>query len=324
MASNNASFRRFWRKIENECRAGSEADTRATRMPSRMAVTASPAAPRARLRPRSANADPTNGRAPHRSLTTAKSAMQSHPKGVVIMRSRIFALSVALFGLCPDASASALNVIQTKSAIHFFADTGAYRSDGTIAEFRPKVFAMPQARAAIGIVGPLPIISTLPRMVESAVSLEDLVKDTQRAARALFLSIRTYEIFGVDPDKRVTVIVGGYTAAGEIQIWQLSAAVSEENPQIIRSAADAWSFTPALKTPPNFEALTTSPESAGLAVLEDQRRTPNVVADWNSGKPTYVVGGAAHLTTVSFDAITSRILRRWPDVIGQPIFGDQR
>ncbi|MGY2806391.1 hypothetical protein [Bradyrhizobium sp. USDA 4506] len=54
------------------------------------------------------------------------------------------------------------------------------------------------------------------------------------------------------------------------------------------------------------------PEVDGLAVLELQRANPHQ----EDGDFCYV-GGFAQLTTVTREAVTSRIIHRWPDKVGE-------
>lgn len=216
---------------------------------------------------------------------------------------------------------SALNVIQVGKAIHFFTDTAIYAADGTSSEFRSKVFAMPQARAAIGMTGPMPIIVQMPTLVGSARSLNDLVKDTQFAVKTLFSAIRNDATFGVSPDSVFTIIIGGFSEDGERQLWELTAKVAEVDPQIEKLPASRWTFRPELKRNPilNIAEWIADPEGCGLLALEDQRRATYIVPGWNCERETHIVGGAAQSMTVTFDTITTRIMKRWPDAVGRPI-----
>jgi hypothetical protein len=56
-------------------------------------------------------------------------------------------------------------------------------------------------------------------------------------------------------------------------------------------------------------------ERDGLALIEEQRRVP-----FNfEGRAAYLIGGLAELTTATKAGITRKILRQWPDRIGEPI-----
>lgn len=54
-------------------------------------------------------------------------------------------------------------------------------------------------------------------------------------------------------------------------------------------------------------------------LLELQRQRKHEACDGWNAVPTHIVGGFAQLTTVSRDGITTKILHRWPDKIGETI-----
>jgi hypothetical protein len=60
------------------------------------------------------------------------------------------------------------------------------------------------------------------------------------------------------------------------------------------------------------------PRESGLALLEAQRRTAcRLIAIDSQG--VHVVGGVAHHTVITRDGVSTSIVRRWPDKIGERI-----
>lgn len=242
--------------------------------------------------------------------------------GAIAIRKPINPFALALITtLCISrAEASALNVIQTAGTIRFFADTGVYGNDGAVLDFRPKIFAVPLARSAVGVVGPVFIIKHLPLLITGATSLDHLVKEAGVAIGILSTAMAEDPSFNVSLDRGFTVIVGGFSETGERQVWSATGKIGKINNQSLmmqRWPEGQWSFTPALARDLDGQiksAIEAGPLSAdtidslGLAALESQRRNPITVKGWNGDRPTQIVAGHAQSVSVTFDAITSRIL----------------
>jgi hypothetical protein len=63
---------------------------------------------------------------------------------------------------------------------------------------------------------------------------------------------------------------------------------------------------------------TDKPRESGLALLEAQRRALcGILAI--PGSAAHVVGGVAHHTIVAKDGVTTSIIRRWGDLVGEKI-----
>ena len=52
---------------------------------------------------------------------------------------------------------------------------------------------------------------------------------------------------------------------------------------------------------------------------EIQRRQRYSVAGRDDDPPVHMVGAFAQLTTITRDAIVTKVIKRWPDLIGCPI-----
>jgi hypothetical protein len=61
------------------------------------------------------------------------------------------------------------------------------------------------------------------------------------------------------------------------------------------------------------------PVEDGRMLLEAQRRTLVQLYGTQREEPLCFVGGFAQLTTLTSDSITSRIIGRWPDKVGEPL-----
>jgi hypothetical protein len=74
---------------------------------------------------------------------------------------------------------SAINVIQTVSAVHFFSDAAIYDANGVVQEIRSKLFAVPAARSALGAIGPSEIINQIGAIIGGAASIESLIEEAR-------------------------------------------------------------------------------------------------------------------------------------------------
>lgn len=59
------------------------------------------------------------------------------------------------------------------------------------------------------------------------------------------------------------------------------------------------------------------PVKDGLRIIEAQRHTKGIQGD--ETEPSHGVGGFAQLTTINANTIKTRIIKRWPDPIGEKL-----
>ena len=217
---------------------------------------------------------------------------------------------------------SAINVIVKSNAVHVLTDGAAYESDGTLSSIGPKVNLMPHQSCAVAFRGPQsvrPILGELiglaaPSFAELKAVIVPLLQEASRAYAPLF------EGCSAGPD--FEVVVAGWSDEGPAAYMVASHDRHSTPWEII--PLTGLCITPADETihekmlatlPTDCTADDIDPATHGLAILEIQR-SHLVENDGIDGK-FCAVGGFAQLTTVTPDAVTSRIIHRWPDGIGE-------
>jgi hypothetical protein len=222
---------------------------------------------------------------------------------------------------------TAANLIVRERAAYVVTDTAVYRPDGVLLEFASKVFTSPRLRIAITGCGvtwgskKAVIDSWMGAMVDEDRAVEAMPALTMTLWADLKAELRSRGVT-VDPN-----------AWPPLNYFELIVAVWSERRQRAEGYAVASrgaTFYPDIKVesgrvyqlaqriqPP--AELGDDPslfdedhaERDGLALLEEQRRYVD------GGR--YLVGGTAHLTTVSEAGVSRTVLREWPDEIGRRI-----
>lgn len=229
---------------------------------------------------------------------------------------------------------TALNVIQTRNAIHFFAD-GAFIDPltGHMVATGQKVFAFPHARCAIGISGPLELCRHMGMVGQMCETIGQVIGDIEAILPQMIrVALKGWPVLNFG------IYVGGFSPEGERQFYRLDAKTTDRSFKFVRCAADCWNYEPRLR--PHTIRLTlgnergdefdrgfierldvADPIAHGLLALEAQRRLPVSDQGFPNGS-AYTVGSFAQSTTVTIDRVETRILKRWADRCGFPIVPD--
>lgn len=230
---------------------------------------------------------------------------------------------------------TAVNIIQTHEAIHFFSDGAMLDQDGTICgNIYQKVFAFPLIRAAVGVSGPGLLYGAMPAIGHRSRSLDELLSDVGFVLPHLIADMNRDGLGG----HAFSIYIGGFSESGERQLWIFDCTSIEGGRFTrVRCDHDCWHYSPEFSATSIRRSIgevdaqafergfverldVADPVAHGLLAMEAQRRMPIEHAQVNDGKQINIVGGLAHLTSVKFDAIETRVLKRWPeDVCGAPI-----
>lgn len=215
---------------------------------------------------------------------------------------------------------TAINVFFAPDRVHMVTDGAAIEQDGRLARLSNKAVPIPHLNAVIGARGAAGLPGILSELITSTANGYDEVK---ACIIGKFRSV-------IEPAAERQRAAGG----GEFEVDLVVAGLSESagpNCYVIASHANhpgvsAWTLIPiefALLTPENdalaadIEPLLEGDcdvEAVAVRALEGQRR---IRVPHGTAGEVCIVGGFAQLTTVAPDGITSRILKRWPDKIGQ-------
>lgn len=221
---------------------------------------------------------------------------------------------------------TAINIIRQTDRIWFMTDAAAYSSNGVIDNIASKVIRLGHIRSAIAMRGGYENGCVLRYMMEengqSLGSFDALLQQMPaiiKAATQVYHRTTFELLFGGYSDARermetyVCYSRGGGQAADTNGVRTLVPAAT---PVALHDMSGAPAPTAdllmkvGLGTPiPNnlFD-----PREHGLALMEAQRMH-KTEGGW------HCVGGYAELTTVTREGVTSEILRRWPDKVGEPI-----
>jgi hypothetical protein len=229
---------------------------------------------------------------------------------------------------------TAINVIRQASAVHILSDGVFCNPEGIICEIGPNVFAFPHLPAALAVRGPTLFMPFLVhRLGRECQSFDDLVARVVSVALEVHISIPMTLGFGdVKPDFDL-VAIGWSSKKGKTESFIVTARQHTDRDELgnntwrLIELPDVVIAPPVdmaqvrllnWKVPESAEAF--QPDTDGIRLLEAQRLSqfPMNSQNSNEGRGS-LVGGFVQLTTVSANGVTSNVLRRWPDKVGQRI-----
>lgn len=218
---------------------------------------------------------------------------------------------------------SAVNIFPSRAAISVLSDALYYEASGVVRGFGSKVILYPELTCVAACRGDAGVISVLGGASRTAQSIDHLFKGLTESLERLVDAVRVH-----DSSRLATVFDAEISVAGwssdHNQFGHWLMPLSEK----YGDAAPAWRFTyrgqsnaiaPGLsdfQPPAEFDCRT-----SGLDLLKRQRHLLWPAAAEGAGQ-FHAVGGFAQLTIVTQDKVTSEIIHRWPDKIGERIVGE--
>lgn len=221
---------------------------------------------------------------------------------------------------------TAINMIVHPKAVYILTDGAGYKPDGEILTIQQKVIALSPLNTVLAARGVVALLHAYAEHISSSFSsFDDLLAGVISNVRAMGEHLRTGLSAEVIDAPFDLMIAGWSESRDRGEVYGLFNHETYGLP--------AWSLVPIEEgclTPgdqgftdrlreagidPRSEAF--DPAADGLRILEEQRAMP-----WpalGGGEPIYGVGGFGQLTTLERDRITTRILKRWPDAIGEKI-----
>ena len=219
---------------------------------------------------------------------------------------------------------SAVNIIRVPDAVHIFTDGASYHADGRLGAVGQKVWPLAHLNAALICRGPhLLMPSLIGRISTVFASFDELVAGIVQLAMIAFAEHKaTLDCCELGPD--FDLFIAGWSEArgrGE------SYVVCSHSTHV-----EAWSLAPlddVALSPFNDEfglwmtanaerlAATDSMSEMGAEMMEAQRGIKGDHA--GKGAPIHGVGGFCQWTMITPCTITTGIVRRWPDAIGEPL-----
>ena len=220
---------------------------------------------------------------------------------------------------------SAINVLVQSKAVHFLTDGAGYDADRTFLMRGPKILPVPHLSCAISVRGPAsarPILCELLSHVGTSYNeLRSSAAEAVREACKFYAPVFAQCSTGSDLEE----VVGGFTDEGLPDAYMVASHS--------RYGSEPWMVTPieGLTFLPNDQKLharvvASLPAGAtpddldfakvGLAIMELQRSNPEASSE---GDNKCAIGAFAQMTTITVDGIQTKIIHRWPDVIGERV-----
>lgn len=218
---------------------------------------------------------------------------------------------------------SAYAAVRTADAVHVLTDGGMYdETKGTLIGTMGKIFLMPKQNAVMtqrgsGVVGSvlIPKMSTFGETFDELKArvgpeMRDWLKpaiETDKAAGAAWVNF--------------DILIAGISESRGPHSYVVP---SYDHPTF--EAIKAWTpFDPGpvMMAPGDDRILATvdpatfDPVKDGIRIMEAQRQI--LEPQGQSAELRYIVAGFVQLTTVTAGSITTKIIHRWPDKIGQKI-----
>lgn len=200
------------------------------------------------------------------------------------------------------------------------ADGASYDAEGTMLSRCAKIFTLPHVPCALASRGLSALVPSLmmsayraPGFDELVLAVPDILRVTVEGARAI----------NPTPDFAFQLLVAGWSARSDRpelhfisdhgeRPWEMLSGQSLALMPLDHSVAGSMieaGLEPGL---PDFD-----PEREGVELAERQRE--HAVLQQPGGGTTRHIGAHLELVSVRRDRITSRILKRWPDRIGEKV-----
>ena len=216
---------------------------------------------------------------------------------------------------------TAINILVQRDAVHFVSDGASYDAEQRLVSVGPKVWPLPHISAAIGVRGPAIALPLLAYFVGHAANSYDALK------------INIVEVLE-NAFANIHIVLGQCAtgAAFEVAIGGISETIGADA-YVVSCSKDGMvspltqitelGFMPSCEEIDSFVMMQTAkhlqskspideidPSDFGLQTIEMQRSAK--FGDHN----TCHVGGFVQLTTVRASGVETKVLRRWPDGIG--------
>lgn len=230
---------------------------------------------------------------------------------------------------------TAINIITKPDAIHVLTDGAFYSSEGILLEVGTKCFALPTLDMVLvgrGRKDFMPFF--ISELDKRASDFDSAIEESPGALQAVMSCIpilllnREQQAGAFDPAFELwlmgysrsrnafeTYILPTHDLHPGLLAWQMGRV---EGSMICAPVPTAEACRLA-GVPDDISIENFDPEIDGLRLLEIQRHVPSAPDQRRPEKVGCIVGALAQITTITREGVSSKILRRWPDRIGEPI-----
>lgn len=214
---------------------------------------------------------------------------------------------------------TALNVFLDRDTAQVFSDGAFVGPDGRLAYVSSKIHVLPHIPAVIAARGANFWLTIAAGALERFGSFDELTDNAVERLRTAPREYRSSSIAGRLNEPAEFIIVGWSERDGAMRCFTIRAGEWKLVPVTEGMVSPG---SPAMVAPLQAEGLDltadlrTISEDQGLALLRQQRLE---LSDEGGVEPFRYVGCLAQLTTVTRDSVSTRILERWPDRVGERI-----
>jgi hypothetical protein len=198
-------------------------------------------------------------------------------------------------------------------------DTAGYDDNGVIRCFSPKVITLPHMGTVVAARGHVDIVQWAADTVAEFPSLDEVVQECPPA-----LCAGWRQILDATPAASMDLVVMGWsTTMGQIKCYAATADsgfVFADAPVYLAPIPDEAAMIAAgLLVPGHGIAFQNGVHEVLLKIMELQRAEPMPFNKATPERLGHVIGGHAILTVIDRETIIQKVIRRWPDKIGQLI-----
>lgn len=227
---------------------------------------------------------------------------------------------------------TAINVFRGRRRVVVMTDGAAYDRDGVVGGFGLKCAALPHLGAALATRGSMTALPFYAAILGSTFTTFDgLVARGAGTIEAIYDG-RLYD-FARSGESEIELILAGWsTARGRAESYAIASTVSEwgiagAEPFQMQELPPATT-APTILEPGFAERLGFrsyddfewfDPVKHGLLIMEQQRRQRHHCTTAKDGGEHHIVGAFCLSTEIVEGQVLQRVLRRWPDMIGERI-----
>lgn len=217
---------------------------------------------------------------------------------------------------------SAINILIQSNSVHILTDGTVFHPDGKLIMIGPKAVCLPHLNCAIAFRG----AAGAKMMLSEVIAFGAPTFDGLRQTIAELLKSQAeqfseaFQLCTSGPEFEVVVAGISETAGPTAYIVNSHGRYGKswtpiELAGFVPLPCDEVTLAKMQRIiPPGTSPDDIDPERDGLAVMKLQRATPRL-----SNGDFCPVGAFAQLTTVTRNSVSTRIIHRWPDVIGEEI-----
>ncbi|QTH20809.1 hypothetical protein HRJ34_21170 [Rhizorhabdus wittichii] len=232
---------------------------------------------------------------------------------------------------------TAINVLLQPTAAYLITDSATTDSNGVLIDIRSKVTVLSRFRAAIAWTGAGPIHAAgqADRRISEALVSKGVSSQAELLAALPLIAAEMHAenaaYIDTGHDTAVSVFVALWSKKRrEPQLWACHGDQSVFGPSYVPYSMvrlrqyvtcppdvdpDGWCRAAFGRVVDFADPKSFRPSVDGVALLEAQRHIREGIGVWGG----YSVGGSANLTTVSAKGIRERVLKTWPDKVGEKI-----